>query len=271
MRNLLRFILNNQFIILFFILEIIAVSLIVRNNNYHRSKYLVFSQGVSGKISDKRNSLTEYLSLKEINKQLASENQQLKNQLTSSKANYDSKSAISANNHYQYITARVVNNSVNKQYNYITIDKGKTDGLEPEMAVIAPDGVVGIVESVSDNYSLVISLLNRDVKVSAKFKKNNYFGSFEWPGKNYRKAILNEIPLHVDVVKGDTIVTSGFSELFPEGVPLATVEDFSINSGTFFTINLLMTTDFKRLNYVYVVKDFRKTEQLMLEKTVRND
>jgi rod shape-determining protein MreC len=274
MRNLFRFILNNQFILLFFLLEIISISLIVRNNNYHKSKYLVFSQHMSGIVSQKRNNLVQYLSLKEINQQLASENLRLKNQvesynLISGKSKAISDTAI--NKHYQYISARVVNNSVNKQFNYLTINKGTEDGIEQEMAVIAPDGVVGIVESVSKHYALVISLLNRNLKVSAKIKKNNYFGSFEWTGKSYRQAILNEIPLHVDIVKGDTIVTSGFSEMFPEGIPLATIEDFSINSGTFFSIDLLITTDFRRLNYVYVIKNYIKTEQLMIEKTVFND
>jgi rod shape-determining protein MreC len=269
MRNLLRFIIYNQFILLFLIFEIISISFIVNNNKYHKSKYLIFSQHISGIISEKRNNLVQYLSLKEINQQLVLENLKLKNQITSS-GTISSKNLKKENflktMRYGYISANVINNSVNKQYNYITINKGILDGIETDMAVIAADGVVGLVESVSDNYAVVISLLNRNLKVSAKFKKNDYFGSFEWTGKNYRQAILNEIPLHVDVVKGDTIVTSGFSALFPEGVPLATVENFTIRSGTFFTIDLKITTDFKRLNNVYVIKDYKKAEQLMIEK-----
>jgi len=273
MRNLLRFIINNQFVILFFILEIIAITLIIRNNRYHNSRYLVFSQEVSGNLSKKRNNLVQYLSLKEDNDRLIAENLRLKNQLETFKSlrskNYLTE--IPQNQRYTFLPATVINNSVNKQYNYITIDKGANDGIERDMAVIANDGVVGLVETVSENYSLLISLLNRNLKVSSKFKKNNYFGSFEWSGKSYRLAILNEIPLHVDVQKGDTIVTSGFSTLFPGGVPIGIVKDFSINSGTFFTIQLQIAVDFKKLNNVYVVKDYKKEEQLKLENTVRND
>jgi rod shape-determining protein MreC len=274
MQSLLRFIINNQFILLFFLLEIFAITLVVNNNEYHKSEYLILAQQVSGKLSKKRENLVQYLSLKDRNQQLIAENLALKNQLEefkSLKNDIKLPGNILPDTRYQYISARVINNSVNKQYNYITIDKGLKDGIEPEMAVIASDGAVGVVSSVSENYAIVISLLNRNLKVSAKFKKNSYFGSFEWSGKNYRTAVLNEIPLHVDVNKSDTIVTSGFSVLFPEGVALATVEDFYIRSGTFFTINLQLTTDFKQLDNVYVVKDNKKAEQLKIENIIKND
>jgi rod shape-determining protein MreC len=233
----------------------------------------VFSQEISGNLSKKKNNLVQYLSLKEDNERLVAENLQLKNLLEAFKSlkSKNSHVEISQNQRYTYLPALVINNSVNKQYNYITIDKGANDGIERDMPVIANDGVVGLVEAVSENYSLVISLLNRNLKVSSKFKKNNYFGSFEWTGKSYRQAVLNEIPLHVDVQRGDTIVTSGFSTLFPGGVPIGVVEDFSVNSGTFFTIQLQIAVDFKKLNNVYVVKDYKKEEQLKLENTLRND
>jgi rod shape-determining protein MreC len=141
----------------------------------------------------------------------------------------------------------------------------------PEMAVISPNGVVGIVESVSEHYASVISVLNRNFRMSAKFKKNNYFGSFEWPGVKYLSGSLKEIPLHVNVQKGDTIISSGYSAIFPEGVLVGFVDEFEQKGGNFYKINLKLATDFKNLNYVYIVANNFKNKQRELEKTIRND
>jgi rod shape-determining protein MreC len=230
-------------------------------------------QDINGYFSRKQNNLAQYLSLKDINNQLANENANLKNEIerlihevpTTSVQVKDSVNKQS----YSYITAKVLNNSVNKQYNYITIDKGLLDSIKPDMAVISPNGVVGIVESVSDHYALIISLLNRNLKVSAKIKKNNYFGSFEWSGEYYRLGYLNDIPQHVNLAVGDTVVTSGFSDIFPSGVLLGCIADYKLKGGTFFNIDLTLTTDFKNLSFVYVVTNFKKDEQLKLESNAK--
>ena len=273
MRSLLRFIASNQFVLLFLFLEILAIILVVRNNNYHFGRYLNLSQNVNGFIETKINNISDYLSLKEINQRLANENEQLKNQVEQLKLNKPSKPITvkdTANKQrYTYILAKVVNNSTNKQFNFITLDKGREDGINPEMAVISADGVVGIVESVTEHYSLVMSLLNRNIKVSAKFKKNNYFGSFEWSGGNYRKAYLKEIPTHVNPEIGDTIVTTGFSSTFPGGILLGFVKDFSSNIGNFYNISLEISTDFKKLDNVYIVTNYRKSEHQELESKVK--
>lgn len=275
MRNLLRFIVNNQFIFLFLLIEILSISLVIRSNKYQQSRYVNAAQNITGYISQKKSKILQYLYLKEINQELVSENQILKNELEYYKHNRPVKPINVGDTiykqHYSYIISKVVNNTVNKQYNYITLDKGSADGVKPEMAVISSDGVVGIVESVTENYSLVISTLNRNLKISAKIKKNNYFGSFEWPGINYRKGFLNEIPLHVNINEGDTIVTSGFSAIFPEGILLGYVTDFSDRGGNFFNIGLQLSNDFKNLNYVYIITDFRKSEQQTLESTQKHD
>jgi len=275
MRNLLRFIAKNQFIFLFLLIEILSISLVIRSNKYQQAKYVNAAQNITGYISQKKSKILQYLYLKEINQQLVSENQNLKNELEYYKNNNQFKPVVvedtAHKQHYSYIISKVVNNTVNKQYNFITLDKGSADGVKPEMAVISSSGVVGIVESVTENYSLVISVLNRNLKVSAKLKKNNYFGSFEWPGINYRNGQLNEIPLHVIIKEGDTIVTSGFSAIFPEGILLGYVTDFSDQGGNFFKINIQLSNDFKNLNYVYIVNDYRKLEQQTLESTQRHD
>jgi rod shape-determining protein MreC len=269
MRNLLRFIVNNQFVLLFLIFEIFSMFLVIKNNNYQSGQYLNLAQNVNGYFSKKKNDLIQYLSLSEINNQLATENANLKNEIerlareTKTQVNFVKDTVHKQS--YSYITAKVVNNSINKQYNYITLNKGSLDSVKPEMAVISPNGVVGIVESVTDHYALVISLLNRNLKVSAKIKKNNYFGSFEWSGITYRKGYLNDIPQHVQFIAGDTVVTSGFSETFPEGILLGCISDFKLKGGTFFDIDLILTTDFKSLANVYIITNYRKEEQLQLE------
>ncbi len=278
MRNLLRFIINNQFTLLFLLIEIFALSLVIRSNKYQQARYINFSQTVNGYISKKIENFVQYFSLSELNSQLLSENVKLKNEMEflkqtgylKNKQKLIVKDTLTKQQ-YTYIIAKVVNNSINKQYNFITLDKGSTDDIQPEMAVISPGGIIGTVESVSDHYSLVMSALNRNFKVSAKIKKNNYFGSFEWSGINFRTGNLNEIPLHVKIAVGDTIVTSGFSAIFPEGVLIGYITDFSVKGGSFYNIDIRISTDFKNLYYVYIVTNHQKKEQQILENLYKHD
>ncbi len=265
MRNLLRFIIQYQFFLLFLLLETISISLIIRHNQYPHVEYINFLQQWQASVNKKLNQISQYIRLREINEQLTIENEKLKNQLVyyTSQTKFQNQQNILVP--YEYIIARVIDNSVNKPYNYIMLDRGKADGVEPQMAVIAPDGLVGMIEAVSDHYAIVIPLLNKKFKVSAKFKKSHYFGSFEWSGTHYLKGYLNDIPLHVSFNKGDTIVTSGFSKIFPEGILIGTVDDFSASTGTFYQITVKLSTDFKRLHYVYIIKDFTRKEKQELE------
>jgi rod shape-determining protein MreC len=198
------------------------------------------------------------------------ENARLKNLLAESFKETIDSSFIYNDSLYQqqyiYRTAKIINNSVNKQLNYITLNKGSLHGIEPEMAVVSVDGVVGVVKSVSNNYSTVISLLNNRLKVSAKFKKNDYFGSLSWDGVDYRKAKLYDIPFHVKVSVGDTIVTSSYSAVFPEGIVMGTVDEVIPSSGgNFQEIKVLLSNDFRSLSYVKVVGDLLKEERIILE------
>ena len=140
------------------------------------------------------------------------------------------------------------------------------------MAVISTNGIVGIVKNVSNNFSTVISILNTSLRVSAKIKKNDYFGSLSWNGINYTKAQLDEIPFHVKISVGDTIITSGYSAIFPEGNLIGTISDFDVKQGgNFYSIPVNLSTDFKNLSYVYIISDFLKKEQINLEhKTTEN-
>lgn len=270
MKNLLHFIVRFHFTILFVVFELICMLMLVNYNNYQKSQFLNSSNAISGDIYEKVSSITDYLSLVKTNEELNEENVRLSNLLPSS-FNFSADSSVLFKDtlyHQQYIyrSAKIINNSVNKQLNYITLNKGRINGIEPDMGVVTANGVVGVVKSVSENYSSVISLLNSRLKVSAMIKKNNYFGSLSWNGKNYRKARLLDIPFHVKVQKGDSIVTSGFSSTFPEGLPLGVVDEVLTSSGNNFQeVDVLLSNDFKSLSYVKVIGYLQKNERLQLE------
>ena len=273
MKNLLQIIVRFHFTILFLIIELVCFLLIVNYNNYHKTVFLNSNNAISGGIYDKVTSFSEYINLSTINDQLSNENTLLHNLLAENyKSSADSFFFYEDSlfkQQYIYRSAKVINNSINKQQNYITLNKGKNQGIKPEMGVVANNGVIGIVKSVSDNYSTVLSLLNSRLKISAKIKKNNHHGSLYWDGKDYRKAKLIEIPSHVDIKIGDTITTSSFSSVFPEGILLGTAyEVLPSTGGNFREVIVLISNDFNQLSYVDVIGDLLKNERLELEKEV---
>jgi rod shape-determining protein MreC len=269
MRNLLTIVLRYHLFILFLLLEILAVVILIQNNHFQHSAALNSGRTLASYYYRQVDNFTEYISLRETNRKLATENTFLQNQLPSTFLSTDSSFLevidTSLNRHYRYISSRVVNNSINKQYNYITLDKGRRHGVRQGMAVISDQGVIGVVEAVSDHFSLVLSLLNRDFRISAKLLKNNYFGPLEWSGRSPDIANLNEISLHVPVALGDTVVTSGFTSTFPEGIMIGRVDDIKISNGSFYTIRVRLANDFRNLSYVMVVQNLLAEEQLELE------
>ena len=266
MKNLLRFILQNHVLILFLVLEIFSFVLIFNYNNYQKVKFLNTSSRFTGRVYDSYSKAENYFRLPSVNRELAAENARLRELLGINPGIIripDSLLQKGNDEHlkYAYISARIISNSVNQQQNYLTLDKGSEDGIRPDMGIISAGGVAGIITNVSPSYSTGLSLLNTRWNVSAKLAKNNYFGSLVWDGKNYREALLNEIPFHVDVALGDTIVTSGFSSFFPEGITLGTVESFAKPGGdSFYTIRVKLSVDFKSLSYVEVIENNKKAE-----------
>lgn len=275
MRNLLRFIIRYHFFFLFLLLETVSVILLVQHNKYHRAQFINFTKFIQGSYYETFGGIREYLSLRQTNRDLYMENTHLRNRIDrllrnreiSPEGGYD----LIPQRQFTYISARVINNSVNKQFNFITLDKGRHHGIEPEMAVIAPNGVVGVVYATSGNYATVIPMINRDFRLSAKILRNGYFGSLSWTGHGYRKAILEEIPFHVEIQQGDTIVTSGYSAIFPEGIMVGTIADFEAREGNFYTISVDIAVDYKNLLHVNVIRNLFQEEQRQLEKTSGND
>ena len=275
MKSLLNFLLRIHFLLLFILIEVFSISLLVNNNNFQRARMVNFTRQLSGKYHQKLANLKEYFSLKVENQQLIEENNRLLNIIESTYKSdeifFRNVNDTVYNQRYFYTPAKVVNNSVNKKHNYITLNKGEKQGIKPEMAVVSDGSIVGVVKGVSQNFATVISLLNLDFKISAKVKKNGYFGSLIWNGDNYNTAILNEIPLHADIQVGDTIITSGFSSIYPEGILIGYIEDFEEKGGSFYTIYVKLSTDFKRLNNVNIIGNLIQKEKLELEQEAENN
>jgi rod shape-determining protein MreC len=268
MRTLLRFIQKYSDLLLFLFLEIIAIALIVQSSHYQRSKLINLNREVTGYIYSMVDGAREYLSLKEVNQQLANENRDLRNKLDLFSNKLDTSLVISeqrGEHHYFFVPSRVVKNSVYDQYNYLTLDKGKKDGVFRDMGVISDRGLVGIVLESSASFATVIPIINRNFRLSAKIKSNNYAGILQWEGPSPRSAVLSEIPFHVSLAEGDTILTSGFSSIFPEGIEVGIIESFTLETGNFYDIKVSLFTDFQRLYHVNVIRNYRQEEQLNLE------
>lgn len=276
MRNLLKFIIRYHVTFLFIFLEVISFTITIQNNFYHRASFINNTTEISGNIYKIYSSVVEYFNVKKENDKLALENTALRKLL---KSNYifndkiiTQTSDIIYKQKYDYISAKVINNSVFRQTNYMTLNKGKMQGIKTDMGVINSQGIVGIVKDVSPNFSIVIPAININAHISAKIKKSNYFGTLSWDGKDYRYALLNEIPFHVKISKGDTIITSGYSAIFPEGILIGVVKDFNFNQGNdFYNIYVKLSTDFMNLNHVNVVSNLYKDEQKILENSVIHD
>ena len=271
MRNLLNFLAKYNNLIIFLILEGIALYLLSTGNNYHNTRVVKGMRGITRVVEQRINNTKSYFRLKEINQELAAENISLKSTLENLKNKEDllffSVSDTVYRQQYTYSLARVIDNSVNKQKNFFTINKGEKHGLSVDMAVTSAEGIAGVIVGCSENFSVVMSLLNLDFRISARIKSNGYFGSLNWDGHDYKYAVLSEIPQHVPVSVGDTIETTGFSAIFPEGIMIGTVSDFENPGGDFYKIEVLLNTDFKRLHFVNVIGNMQKAEQLELEKT----
>jgi rod shape-determining protein MreC len=269
MRNLLNFLAKYNNLIIFLILEGITIFLLITGNDYHNTRMLKGVRGLTYRTEKIINNSRAYFHLREINQSLAGENASLRNKLEI-RDNFSDSVFFEVHDpvfrqQYIYTTAQVVNNSVNRQKNFFTLNKGGLHGLTVDMAVISDNGIAGIIVGCSRNFSVAMSVLNLDFRLSARIKSNGYFGSLSWEGRDEKHAVLSEIPQHVTFGVGDTIETTGFSALFPEGVMVGTISDFEMSGGDFYKIEVLLKTDFSKLYFVDVIGNLQKSEQLELE------
>ncbi|MGQ7854767.1 rod shape-determining protein MreC [Pedobacter sp. WC2501] len=272
MRNLWIFISRYNAFFLFIIFFIVGIYLTVKNNSYQRSVTLNSSNEVVGTAYERLNIFKRYLNLGMVNDSLAAENAKLKSQLlglTTVDTAKDVKVVDTVTNQqYTYLAAKVIKNSITLRNNIMTINKGTVDGIKSGMAVIAPQrGVVGFIRDVSAHLATIQSLLHKDTKISVTLKKNNALGSLVWGDGNFdiKKAFVKEVPNHIKMYVGDTVVTSGFAS-FPKGILVGRISKANVaTNDNFLSAELNLFTDFSTLQYVYVVKDKKADEQKALE------
>lgn len=213
----------------------------------------------------------EYFSLRDINIELADENALLRTKLEQRNQSFYSLEVQEIKdpaliNRYEYVGAKVINNTTSFFKNYITINKGKDAGIEPGMAAISSAGAVGKVKSVSDHYSVLISLLNVDEHVSSIIKRTQNFGTVQWDGSEARFANLLYIPRHVTPIAGDSVVTSGYNAVFPEGILVGIIREVNLKEeAPFHDIKIELAQDFYKLSFVEIVKSNLKKEKDSLE------
>ena len=276
MRNLINFFIKYSPLFVFLFYVVVSCILLFQFNPYQHHVYLTSANRVSATVYEGVSNVTSYFYLRDINEDLQNRNAQLEMEVVNLKnevrdyatrLNADSVPVPEAIENYDFIMANVISNSISKPLNYITINKGSTDGIKPEMGVVDQNGVVGIVNVVGQHSARVISLLNPHLRLSCKVKGSDYFGSLVWDGNDPAEAILEEMPRHVKFKKGDTIVTSGYSSVFPEGIPVGTIEaqkkEYNDN---FYSLRITLFTDFGKLSTVRAIKNNLKDELKALEK-----
>lgn len=293
MRNLIIFLRRYFNFFLFLLLEVICVILILNNNNFQRAAYLNSANALSGKLYTQYNDIQYYFHLKATNDSLVAENARLHNMLNTSFDHIDSTDILKKDTlrmysqdstrtlvstlprKYMYREAKVIRSSVNREINYITIHRGSNQGIRPNMGVVGPDGVVGMVRSVSDNYAVILSFLSklksqRAFGISARLKNGNETGTVYWDARDIEEGIMEDIPKSAKLRKGDTIVTSGYG-LFPEGILVGTVDTFYLadQSRTSLSVEIKYATNFSNLQYVYVIENLLEAEQKQLEDSTK--
>ena len=262
MRNLLELISKHNHLLLFILLEIFALFLIIQNSQFHKAAFINSTNGVTANSFAILSNFKDYFSLKKTNDLLLLENAKLKSLIS-----YQNTDSISSTNPHQYISATIINNSVAKANNYLTLDKGEIDGIKKGMGVITNKGVIGIIKETSKRFSTVLSILHSQSKLSVTIKKNNHFGSLQWDGKSYKKARIYDIPSHVNLNIGDTIATSGFSHIFPSKIDVGIIIEVETEKDDkFHKIKMTFIEDLKQLRYVNVCQSLNKSEKLNLEK-----
>lgn len=275
MRNLLNFLYKYNYWFFFLLLEAACFILLFRFNHYQQSVFFTSANTVAGKVYEISGGINSYFHLKSVNEDLLDRNMWLEQRLSQLEKTLDEQAADSGRlysldrmtaGNYRIFKANVIKNSLSRTDNYITLDKGSDAGIRPEMGVVDANGVVGIVYKTSPGYSTVISLLNSKSSISCKIVRSDYFGYLKWEYGDSRYAYLKDLPRHAEFNLGDTVVTSGYSTVFPAGIMVGTVDDMKdSHDGLSYLLKIKLATDFGKLTNVRVVARDGQDEQRELE------
>ena len=252
-----------------------SLILTIQAHSFQKSKFISSANLVSGGIYSWRNEINTYLNLEEYNQRLLEENQRLRTSLASLEDTTqlrDHTDTSSYEGNYIFKAAEVINNNYTNRNNYLTLKRGAEDGIKPDMGVVTSKGIVGIVENVSPGYATVISILNSNSKINAQLKNSNHFGTLIWNGEDPEIVQLIDVPAIAPVEEGDTIITGGRSLIFPKGLPIGTVDNFTTDqSDSYYTINIDLFNDMTNIGYVYVIENTQKEEIQELQNLTRDE
>lgn len=260
MQRIIYFLIRNKNFILFLTLLSISISLNFSYNEYNKSKFINSSNFIFSSLYDTKFTVSKYLNLELQNQLLLEENKNLKKILFNSETptkSFDSINSIG----FEVMTASVIKNSYSKTNNFITINKGSKHGIGIDNGVISSNGVVGIVDKTTTNYSRLISILNTNFLLNAKFKNSNYFGVLSWNGKDINKVQLKDVPKQAKIKIGDTIVTGGNSLIFPKGILIGYIQSFKLdNSENYLELEVNLSTDMTNIENLYIINNNNATE-----------
>ena len=279
MRNVFLFLKRYSVFILFLVLQGLALSMLFSYNRFHQTIYGMFSDEVAGNLNKRVNKVESFFTLSEQNQALRRQNAALLSYLPSGSVIPETSSQLVADTvkvdslksyrQYQYFDAKIISNSVFLQQNILVLHRGSAQGIVPNMAVVGTDGLIGTVISVSENMSIVMSLLHRQSKVIAVLKKGSGLGEVSWDGKDPRFLLLSKIPKTIVVKKGDTVVSSPYSDKFPPGLPIGFVEKIDQDQETnTYKLKIRTAVDFYSVQHAYIVKNLLQEEMDQLKSTL---
>lgn len=276
MSGLFQFIIRIRIFLLFLLLEGISVFLIVNNNNYQGVVFMNSTNELTGKIMEISSTVNGYFYLNQVNAELAAENARLNIKMLGLQSELANVRLDTIGNktltQFKYRVAKVINNSVNRSNNYLTLNKGSADGISPGMGVVAASGVIGKVKYCSEHYCTVTSILHSNMLISAAIKRCSAFGTAIWQGNDPFTVNLKFIPRHIKPIVGDTVVTSDYSTVFPSGINIGKVSKLKLNDNEFFyDIKVALGADLSTVSYVYVIENTLKAERESLEKVTSPD
>ena len=282
MRNIFLFIRKYFNFLFFVVLQVVALSFLLRYNKFHEAAFMGVANEFTGRVSEKYSNVEYYFHLKKTNEALVKENERLNNKLRSNFAPVDTSSqlvidtfrvdSLEQYRRYRYYPSEVVESFTTMQTNYMMIHRGSNQGIRKDMGVISPQGIVGTIVNVSENFSVAMIALNRDFRAYAKLKTSGERGRVEWDGSDLQVLQLKDIPRSAKIAKGDTIVTSELSSIFPPDIMVGTVLGIvNDKSSNFYTLKVKTATNFASVFYVYIIEDLQKEERAELkEKIIKN-